>query len=333
MQPPESEPKKGHVWLFSWVITFLASLLPTIAFAWANVSEVIDPLRYPWGLTPAELLFLRWFSELAPWIPVAVAALFMVGLYRRAHRSEYLAASTLIAVIYCSLCASHCVIGWSFYLKGWTQLVARQRAYERSETLPREQRPYRLLELPTFSSDEAADAWFRRHSASYRSMAETVDLAGSYSVEANPEIAGGLAWFENGRGHIAINPSLTGPVRFSILLFEVTNLFQESKHQEVAERVRRGELDNPARFALLRESIEFDGISLHYKVLQELQTTIRTIPAEMITWISSTARTFADYQPPLAYDYLKAQEASGHTAHYLKLFEKHRAEFLGTQPK
>jgi hypothetical protein len=160
-----------------------------------------------------------------------------------------------------------------------------------------------------------------------------VAAAGGYSFEANSEIAGGLSWFENDRGHIALNPSLTGPGRFSILIFELTNLFQESKHQEVAERVRGGELNNPAVFALLRESIEYDGIRLHHKVLQELQATIRTVPPEMITWISSTARTFSDYQPPLAHEYFKAQEASGHTAHYLNLFEKHRAEYLAAQKK
>src|SRR4030095_3594253 len=68
MQPHDPGPKIRAAWLVFWVLAFLASLLPTIAFAWANVPDVIDPLRYPWGLTPAELLFFRWFSELAPWI-------------------------------------------------------------------------------------------------------------------------------------------------------------------------------------------------------------------------------------------------------------------------
>jgi hypothetical protein len=183
-------------------------------------------------------------------------------------------------------------------------------------------------ELPEFSSDQEADQWFRAHSASYRSMAEAADAAGSYTIAPLPDTPGGLAWFENGRGHIGLNPSLTGATRYSILIFELTNLFQERKHQEVADRVRRGELNNPAAFALLREMIEYDGIRLHHKVLLELQPTLGTIPPGMITWISSTAKTFAEYQLPFAYEYLDAQQASGHTAHYLKLFEKHRAEFV-----
>jgi hypothetical protein len=44
--------------------------------------------------------------------------------------------------------------------------------------------------------------------------------------------------------------------------------------------------------------------------------------------VSSTAKSFAAYRLPYAYDYIKAQAASGHTAHYLRLFEKHRAEYL-----
>jgi hypothetical protein len=188
--------------------------------------------------------------------------------------------------------------------------------------------------LPGFSSDREADAWFRSHSAYYRVLAEAVDAAGGYDFEVGgPEVLGGLAWFENGRGHIAMNPVLTGAGRYSILIFEVTNLFQERKHQEVADRVRKGELTDPAVFGLLRESIEYDGIHMHFRVLRELQSSLGTIPPEMITWISTTAKTFADYRPPLAYEYLKAQQAGGHTAHYIKLYEKHRAEFLSAKDK
>jgi hypothetical protein len=329
MQPHEPERNIGSAWMAFWGITFLASILPTISFARANVADVIEPIRYPWGLLPIELLAFRSLSALAPWIPVFVATLFIASLLHRTYRREYFAASSLIAIIYCSFCTAFYAFGWSMHLKERTELSE----HEGSESLPRSEGERRYWELPSFASDLTADAWFRNHSASYRSMAEAVDAVGGYEFEANGEISGGLAWFENGRGHIALNPSLTGPSRFSILIFELTNLFQESKHQEVADRVRRGELNNPAAFALFRESIEFDGIRLHHGVLQELQATLRNIPPEMITWISSTARTFAEYQPPLAYEYFKAQAASGHTAHYLNLFEKHRAEFLATEEK
>jgi hypothetical protein len=116
-------------------------------------------------------------------------------------------------------------------------------------------------------------------------------------------------------------------------MFEMTNLYQERRHQDVADRVRRGELNNPPVFGLWRESIEYDGLRMHRDMLLELKPALGTIPPAMITWVSSTAKTFAEYQLPYAYDYLKAQEASGHTAHYLRLFEKHRAEYLNSQRK
>lgn len=187
--------------------------------------------------------------------------------------------------------------------------------------------------LPDFESDQQADRWLREHSSSYQSMAEVVDRRGGCTFCRTAETPGGLAYFKDGRGYIELNDALKGPHRVSVLIFEVTNLYQERRHQEVADRVRRGELNNPAAFGLLRESIEYDGLRLHRNVLVDLQPVLGTVPPEMITWASSTAKSFAAYQLPFAYDYLKAQEASGHTAHYLRLFEKHRAEYLNAMRK
>jgi len=180
--------------------------------------------------------------------------------------------------------------------------------------------------LPGFASDREADRWVRKHSASYRNMAEAIDRRG-YSIVSTTEAPSGRAYFKDGRGYLELNDALKGAHRVSVLIFELTNLYQEDRHQEVAERVRRGELNNPAEFGLLRELIEYDGLRLHRNVLLELEPAVETVPPEMITWASSTAKRFADYQLPFAYDYIKAQAASGHTAHYLKLFAKHRAEY------
>ena len=53
----------------------------------------------------------------------------------------------------------------------------------------------------------------------------------------------------------------------------------------------------------------------------------------MITWASSTATNLAGYELPFAYDYFRAQAASGHTDHYLRLFEKHTAEAKRNQAR
>jgi hypothetical protein len=182
--------------------------------------------------------------------------------------------------------------------------------------------------LPAFETDAQADRWLREQCPGYRRLAEIVDRRGGYTIRRTAEYPGGVAYFKDGRGYIELNDALKGAHRVSVIVFELTNLYQENRHQEVAHRVRRGELNNPHAFGLMREMIEYDGLRMHRDLLVELKPALGTVPAEMITWVSSTAKTFAEYQLPYAYDYLKAQEASGHTAHYLRLFEKHRAEYL-----
>lgn len=186
--------------------------------------------------------------------------------------------------------------------------------------------------LPAFQTDLEADRWLRTKSPAYLQMAERVDAQGGYTFIRNADIPGGLAYFQSGRGFIELSESLKGAHRVSVLIFEITNLAQENRHREVTDRVRRGELNTPSVFGMLREIIEYDGLRLHHTVLADLQRVLDPVPPEMITWVSSTAKTYAEYQVPFVYDYLRAQAASGHTDHYIKIFEKHRAEFLATQP-
>ncbi len=181
---------------------------------------------------------------------------------------------------------------------------------------------------PDFKSDEEADRWVRNHSALYRKMANAVDRRGGYRFNVTTQFPGGVAYFKDGRGCIDLNEVLKGSHRVSVIIFELTNLYHENRHQEVTEWVRSGELNNAAAFGLLHELIEYDGLRLHRKVLLELQPVLEIVPPNMITWVSTTAKSFAEYQLPFVYDYVKAQATSGHTAHYLKLFETHRAEHL-----
>lgn len=186
--------------------------------------------------------------------------------------------------------------------------------------------------LPEFASDHAADQWLRQNSGEYRRFCEVVDARGGYVIEATEEYPGGVAYTENGKGHIGLNGALKGAHRLSVMIFELTNLYQEDRHQEVAERVRCGELTDETEFALLREMVEFDGLRLHRGVLVDLERAAGAIPPEMISWVSLNARTLAGYELPYAYDYLKAQAASGHTDHYRRLFAKHRAEAAARAP-
>jgi len=193
--------------------------------------------------------------------------------------------------------------------------------------------PVAATEFPRFDSDRAADLWVRRSSPAYRRMAETVDQRGGYEFRRVTGRPGGLAYTRDGRGYVELHDGLEGARRVSILIFELVNLFQEPRHQKVADLVRRGELESPTEFALLRERVEYDSLRLHRDVLVELERVTGTIPPEMITWASSTAKSFAEYQLPCICDYIEAQAASGHTAHYHELFRKHRAEHLAGRTK
>ena len=67
------------------------------------------------------------------------------------------------------------------------------------------------------------------------------------------------------------------------------------------------------------------GHGIVHRLLAEVMTEL-DLPAHTIAVAPVGCAVFA-------YDYLKAQEASGHTAHYLTLFEKHRAEYLNAVRK
>ncbi|MCX7007979.1 MAG: hypothetical protein NTY53_12160 [Kiritimatiellaeota bacterium] len=180
--------------------------------------------------------------------------------------------------------------------------------------------------VPDFPSDAATDQWLRKQSPAYRGMAELVDRKWGYEFGRNTNSAGGIAYLKDGKGHIDLNPSLRGAQRVSVLIFELTNLYQQERHEEITAQVRRGELQDVTKFAMLREAVEYDGLRLHREVLVELERQVGELPAEMITWVSSTATNLTAYLLPFAYDYFKAQAASGHTDHYRRLFETHAAE-------
>lgn len=180
--------------------------------------------------------------------------------------------------------------------------------------------------LPEFAADKSADLWLRANSPAYRRMAEFVDKRWGCEFGRNTESAGGLAYIRDGKGHIDLNDSLKGAHRVSILIFEMTNLFQQDRHEEITAPVRRGGQKDATQFALMREAVEYDGLRLHREVLVELERAAGRLPPEMITWASSTATNLAGYQLPYAYDYFKAQAGGGHTDHFRRLFEKHAAE-------
>ena len=185
--------------------------------------------------------------------------------------------------------------------------------------------------IPAFTNDVATDQWLRKQSASYLRMAQYVDHKWGVEFGVVTNSPGGLAYLEEGKGHIDFNASLKGAHRVSVMIFEMTNLYQQERHEEITTPVRRGELQDATKFAMLRESVEYDGLRLHREVLVELEQRVGELPPEMIRWVSSTATNLTSYALPYVYDYLKAQAKGGHTEHYYRLFKKHTAEAAGSQ--
>ena len=95
-------------------------------------------------------------------------------------------------------------------------------------------------ELPTFESDPAADLWLRENSPYYRMMASNVNARSSYSFRTSDKITGGMAFWESGKAVIELSHSLTGAKRLSILIFELTNLYQSRQHQEIDRGAAEG---------------------------------------------------------------------------------------------
>ena len=115
-----------------------------------------------------------------------------------------------------------------------------------------------------------------------------------------------------------------GAERVSVLIFELTNCYQAPQHQEVDHAAGAGKIKTAREFGLLHEVVELDGLRHHRRVLEELDTVVHGVPVEMFRWLSSN-RDLAklnDYQVPYAFEYLKAQEANGHTQQYYDWFPK-----------
>jgi hypothetical protein len=174
--------------------------------------------------------------------------------------------------------------------------------------------------LPDFASDEEADAWLKKSSAFYTTMTEAVNRHGGYIFRKFVGGRGGMMRVEKSGHVIELSATLSGAERVSVLIFEMTNALQQPKHAAIDQRVMAGEITGPIHFGLLQELIEYDGLSLHRRVLEELQAGGAEIPPTMFTWVTDGAKTFADYHIPLAADYIDAQAKSGHTAHYYKWF-------------
>jgi hypothetical protein len=166
-------------------------------------------------------------------------------------------------------------------------------------------------ELPSFANDKDAGAWLRSKSPFYNAMARGVDGRGGYTFRSWDQPRGTVV-HESGTRYIQLNSDLKEGERLSILIFEITNAFQDGKHLEIDQRARTGAIKTAEVFALRHELIEYDGLRYHRDVLSELDKSMGGIPREMLTWINPQLSTLDSYSLPLVHDYLESQEKGTH---------------------
>jgi hypothetical protein len=119
-------------WWSVWAIAFIVSLLPPIVHHWRRITDIIEPLRYPWypHFLPAELLMLRHLGEWSHWIPSILFLLLVIGIYRRRVRNRSILTGVLITATFSSIYAAYCLMVVSLYLVGYTDEVQKKQEAE-----------------------------------------------------------------------------------------------------------------------------------------------------------------------------------------------------------
>lgn len=123
-----SQFRRDYKWWLVWVISFLVSLITPAAFHWLRIEDIVEPLRYPWGLLPAELLLLRNLGELSYWIPIILVLLLIWAICNVPTRRASICSGALLTAIYSSLYAAYCLLVVSMYLVAYAQDLQSTKA-------------------------------------------------------------------------------------------------------------------------------------------------------------------------------------------------------------
>ncbi len=182
-----------------------------------------------------------------------------------------------------------------------------------------------------FKTDVEVDKWLREASATYAMMVKDIEsrenLRG-YRFAASRDIAcGNVAWVD-GSLEIQLHPKLSGPLRVSVLIFEMANAYRNPEHQEIDRAVDKGYIRTPEEFGLAHEMLEYEAMRFHRAVLLEIESQAGALPADFFFLVIPAPQSATEYRLPRLYTYLKTQKESGHTAHYYRWFHRRR----GKQP-
>ena len=204
--------------------------------------------------------------------------------------------------------------------------------FARSSGLPAADTAASAVDWHAFKTDTEVDKWLCKASATYAMMVKDIEsrkkLRG-YRFASSEDIAcGNMAWVD-GFLEIQLHPKLSGPLRVSVLIFEMANAFRNPEHQEIDRAVDEGYIQTPEEFGLAHEMLEYEAMRFHRAVLLEIAPRTGTLPAGFFFLVIPTPLSAAEYRLPRLCTYLKTQKESGHTAHYYRWFHRRR----GQQPE
>jgi hypothetical protein len=177
-------------------------------------------------------------------------------------------------------------------------------------------------ELPAFESDAAADRWLRAHSPSYRRMATQIDNRGGYSFQGTDHLSMGMVGWKDGKPVIELANTLTGAKRVSILIFTLADIYESPQHKEIDDDAAEGRIASEREFTVLHVLVQLDGLRHHRDVLEDIDRQVEGVPAEMLRWINPRLNKLSDYLLPMAYQFVKAQEAGANARYYHEWFYK-----------
>jgi hypothetical protein len=114
-------------WWAAWLLILgLASAIPYLHWRY-DVAEIIEPLRYPWGLLPAHWLSFRWCGEIATYAVIFVGFCGIWAWRQPEHRRAVIllaAVAALISSVASAMLASRLVIT---FIHGEAQRTAEER--------------------------------------------------------------------------------------------------------------------------------------------------------------------------------------------------------------
>ena len=186
-------------------------------------------------------------------------------------------------------------------------------------------------QMPEFEKDGDIHEWLQANSKRYRRMAESIDQRGGFEIHRATEInedgritpiSNAFSYNDHGQRKVVLNPKLKQGAAASMIVFEVTNLFQEDRHTEINNDAITGKITCGDEYAILRQLVEFDGLRHHRDVLTELQANSGTLSPDFFSVFPTSARTLEKHELPSVYFLIKSEKHSGHRAYYLTTFER-----------